>query len=237
MKRSTQDDYYRSTEGDDFFDRCKPDVIPPLRDNKTSVLRFVLDSRVEFKSVLEYGCQYGDLMNHFRTKMGVERCVGVEASAKAIAFGKELYGDRIEWYHGTIADNSLNAAEDQGPFDLVIVEDVFGWISRETLFASIANIDDMLGEGGYLFIRDFLPGFRTRNANHHVKNAKIYNHKVPGSHTLIFQQSGMYEIWNQRVFWELDDRWVREGRVTREKMFDPRWQDVLLRKSFSDYFR
>jgi SAM-dependent methyltransferase len=235
MKKSKQDQHYVEKEGDDFFSRNfegKP--APDLRLNKKTILDQLLNLSPHYARVLEYGCNYGDLLNHLKSNGVSQECVGIEASRKAIQFGQNLYGDKVVFHQGTIATNPLNDAGDGiEPFDLVIVDDVFGWVSRETIFQSVANIDNAIREGGFLFIRDFFPNGKVKNANHHVKDGSVFNFKVPGSHTSIFLASGVYEVVSQKIFM---DRSEMSSGYKSGREFESRWADTILKKSTTSYF-
>jgi len=233
MKKSVQDDYYLNTEGDNFFKRnYEGKAVPKLRPNKQTILTQLNDLQIRATAVLEYGCNYGDLL-HELSKNGAE-CIGVEASSKASELGNSIYPETIRIHKGTIANNPINADEkNDHRFDLIIVEDVFGWVSRETLFRSITNIDNALKEGGYLFIRDFFPAERVRNKNHHVSEDIVFNYKVPGSHAQIFIDSGIYAIHHQRTFIDHTDM---SANYRSSRLFESRWTDVILKKSYKDYF-
>lgn len=233
MKQSIQDDYYLTTEGDNFFKRnFEGKAVPALRPNKQTILTQLTELKIQPTSVLEYGCNYGDLLHALSP--GANECIGVEASTKAVEFGNSIYGGKTRLHKGTIADNPINADEHFAQrFDLVMIDDVFGWVSRETLFHSIANIDKALKDGGYLFIRDFFPAERIRNKNHHVSADIVYNYKVPGSHAQIFIDSGIYAIHHQRTF---IDQTEMSANYRSSRLFESRWTDVILRKSYRDYF-
>ena len=234
MKVSKQDNYYLDFEGDSFFERnFKDKDLPELRIGKQAILENIQNSKIEFNNVLEYGCCYADLLYLLKTKYN-KHVIGVEASAKAIEFSKAKYNDSFLLVHGTISDNEINkTAKYNGYFDLVIIDDVFGWVSRDTLFQSLANIDSMVKDGGYIFIRDFCPDRRIKNRNHHVTNTEIFNFKVPGSHASLFIDSGMYEIVFQKTYY--DDIGISTSYKC-DNTFNYRWTDVILQKSLSNYF-
>ncbi len=235
MKKSRQDQQYLTHEGDDFFRRnFAGRDLPVLRPNKTTILDEINASGIRYSRVLEYGCNYGDLLAYFRCEGLAEECRGVEASGAAVEFGRARYGEKVTFVQGTIADNDINTDDSLvGRFDLVIVDDVFSWVSRETLLHSAANIDNVLADGGHLFIRDFYPDKRVKNLNHHVADGSVYNYKVPGSHAGLFMATGMYEIRRQMIYY--DDK----GMSTDYKCDNPfnyRWTDTILQKSVRDYF-
>lgn len=235
MKKSKQDDYYFEIEGNNFFQRnFKDKIIPELRPNKKIIFDEIKQSKIKFNNVLEYGGNYADLLYYLKQNENIHDAICVEASNDAIKFGKQNYGNSINFIHGTISNNKINDDPSfQNYFDLIIVDDVFGWVSRETLFQSITNIDNALTDNGYLFIRDFLPDKRIKNQNHHVKEGIVYNYKVPNSHASIFLASGMYEIEWQKVFF--DDTPMSTNYKTNER-FIYRWTDIILKKSNSNYF-
>ena len=62
--------------------------------------------------------------------------------------------------------------------DLTIVNDVFCWISRETLFQSINNIDRTLKVMADFLIRDFYPEKFTANPISTSGDYSVYCYKV-----------------------------------------------------------
>ncbi len=231
---STQDEEYLEHEADAFFERNHADAATDrLRRKKREIVEAVASCGIEPRRVLEYGCNYGDLLDYYATR-GAERCVGVEPSAKAVEFGRDAYGDSIELHRGTIAENPVrDDAMFGGFFDLVVVDDVFCWVSRETIFASVANIDRALADGGHLFIREFLPPQSVRNVNRHVAGDRVYCYKPARTHASMFLGAGSYEVVWRRVWIDADDAWVKERGASA---LESRWQDVLLEKSWSKFF-
>jgi SAM-dependent methyltransferase len=234
--KSAQDRHYLEVEGDAFFARNFADADPSiLRPGKRRIAEAIEAAGVVPKRVLEFGCNYGDLLEHYAREHSAE-AIGVEASGAAVAFGRKAYGDCIRLEHGTLADNAISADEAaRASFDLVVVDDVLCWVSRETLLQSIANIDAAISDGGFLFLREFLPLANQRNRNHHVdpSQADVYCYKPAAPHYKIFTATGTYEVIWQQVWMDRQDGWLkREGRDA----FESRWSDVVLRKSYSDYF-
>jgi SAM-dependent methyltransferase len=235
MKESKQDNYYLVKEGNSFFHRnIKDDDIPELRTNKKVILDHINESKIEFQNVLEFGCNYGDLLFYFQNKNKLKNCIGVEPSSDAIEFGKKKYGKKIKLYNGTIAKNTINSNKKfENFFDLIIIDDVFGWVSRETILQSVANIDNLLKNDGHIFIRDFFPDKCIRNKNHHVKGGFVSNFKVPQSHASIFLSTGIYEIHWQKIFF---DNIGMSTNYKTNNIFNYRWTDVILKKSYKNYF-
>ena len=235
MKESKQDDYYLQKEGNNFFQRnFKNTLVHELRPNKKIILDEIKESKIKFNNVLEYEGNYADLLFYLKKNENIQKAVCVEASKDAIEFGKQNYEDSINFVHGTISNNKINNDPSfQNFFDLIIIDDVFGWVSRETLFQSITNIDNALTENGHLFIRDFFPDKRIKNKNHHVKEGFVYNYKLPNSHASIFLASGLYEIEWQKIFF---DKTSMSTNYKTNDHFMYRWTDIILKKSNSSYF-
>lgn len=234
MQTSPQDQHYLNVEADAFHERNHAAADPhALRDYKRKILARLDNAGVNPKRMIEFGCAYGDLLNHYAVENGTE-AFGVEPSAKAVELGKQAYKDRVTLIQGTMADNEIIAdTRNHGTFDLIVVDDVFCWVSRETLFQSVANLDALLADGGFLYIQEFLPLHQTRNPNHHVTGQDVYCYKPRGPHMAMFTASGVYEIIYQEISLDKNDKWVKgEARAP----FESRWSNVVLRKSVSDYF-
>lgn len=234
MKRSHQDRTYLESEADNFFERCQGDTDPSeLRPYKREIVERLTSAGVTPRRMLEYGCNYGDLLAHYAREHGTEAC-GVEPSSRAVELGQSAYGDLVDLRVGTIADNSLNEEPGtSGRFDLIVVDDVFCWVSRETIFQSVANIDNSLCDGGFLYIREFFPLHQRRNVNHHVESGDVFCYKPRGPHMDMFTASGVYEVVWQQVDLDRSDSWVAGGA---QSAFESRWSTVVLRKSLTDYF-
>ncbi|MBW2292714.1 MAG: methyltransferase domain-containing protein [Deltaproteobacteria bacterium] len=247
MGRSLQDQHYLEVEADAFFERNNRDVDPDtLRATKRSIVEAIDACGIKPRRVLEYGCNYGDLLKHY-ADLGAE-CHGVEPSRQAIEFGRKSYGSAIHLCQGTLADNPINAslsatggdASDleaeryRGYFDLVVIEDVFCWVSRETLFQSIANVDTLLADGGHLFIREFAALSHSKNRNHHVEEAEVYCFKPAMTHADMLAGSGVYATIYHKLWMDRLDTWVESAE---QDPFQSRWSDTVLRKSLRDYYR
>lgn len=229
-----QDRRYLLTEADAFHERNHASSDPAtLRPRKARIAEQLARGGARPSAVIEFGCAYGDLLDHFAREHGA-RAVGVEPSAKAVEMGRAAYGDAVELHVGTMADNPVSAdPASRGAYDVVVVDDVFCWVSRETIFASVANLDALLRDGGFLFVQEFLPLRQVRNRNHHVSEEEVWCHKPRGPHSAMFTASGAYEVVYQEVHMDGDDLWLRERGLDP---FESRWASTVLRKSFGEYF-
>ena len=75
-------------------------------------------------------------------------------------------------------------------FDLVIINFVFNWIDRSNLLRSVAEIDRLLVDGGFLIIGDFLPSNLTKVRYHHLPEKEVYTYKQ--NYAATFLASGLY---------------------------------------------
>ena len=73
----------------------------------------------------------------------------------------------------------------------------------------------------------------TKNQNHHVKDEFVYNFKVENSHAGIFLASGIYQVEWQKIFF---DKIGFSTSYKSDNLFNYRWIDVILRKSYSGFF-
>lgn len=234
MATFEQDRRYLATEADAFHERNHATAdTSVLRPRKRLIAEQLAKGGAKPRSVIEFGCAYGDLLHHYAVENDA-RAVGVEPSVKAVELGRAAYGDHVALHQGTMADNAVSAdPESVGAFDTVVVDDVFCWVSRETLFRSVANLDALLADGGFLFIQEFLPLRQVKNRNHHVSQEDVWCYKPRGPHAAMFLASGVYEVVYQEVRMDGDDLWIRENQADP---FESRWSSVVLRKSVGDYF-
>jgi len=235
LKKSKQDEYYLDSEGDDFFKRNFANKeIPDLRLNKKVIYDEIKESGISYKKVLEFGGNCGNLLYNMKQNNDATECFNVEASKDAVEFGKKNFQDSVNFVHGTIANNDIsNNKKFENYFDLIIIDDVLDWVSRETIFQSVTNIDNLLKDDGFVFIRDFYPDKNTKNQNHHVKDGFVYNFKVKNSHAGIFLASGIYQVEWQKIFF---DKIGFSTSYKCDNLFNYRWTDVILRKSYSGFF-
>jgi ubiquinone/menaquinone biosynthesis C-methylase UbiE len=191
-----QDDFYLKIEANAFFDRWKiaqgKKYDGKLRENKQSILS-QMEKNISLKNlkVLEVGCFIGDLLGHLKKKYSCD-VYGIEPSSKACDLAKKKFNLKIE--NSTFIKSnffSLNIKK-KNTFDLIILDDVLSWMSRQHIMQVLAIIDWLLKIDGAIFFRDFSPSFSFAYENHHQKNNDIYNFKQSYGHRNFFLQTGMY---------------------------------------------
>ena len=100
-------------------------------------------------SVLELGCGTGEFLSYLEAK-GVKRYLGVERDAKAVA----VLPDNIQ-SKTKVADiwDYLTTAENQTPFDHIVLLDVLEHFTIVEGAKLLAGLDPLLNKGGLIFIR------------------------------------------------------------------------------------
>lgn len=178
-----QDQIFDASEADRWFERNKEDLDKNrlLGDLALQLLELY---RLRPKRVLEVGAANGLRLATIAERYG-SRAVAVEPSRKALEAGKASF-PRIEFVQGTAAAVPLD-----DPFDLVIVNGVFCWVDRTTLLASVAEIDRLVTDGGFLIIGDFSPSNRLKVRYHHLPDQQVYTYKQ--NYADVFLASGLYQ--------------------------------------------
>src|SRR3990170_3003377 len=180
--RASQDGIFAEFEGDRWFgrnrealERFDPQDDPPLRLMDLYGLRP--------RRVLEVGAANGLRLATIARQGGV-RAVAVEPSAQAVTDGRARFPE-VEFVRGEAHAVPLDAS-----FDLIIANFVFHWIDRARLLGSVAEIDRLLEDGGFLMIGDFCPPHPTRVAYHHLPEHRVYTYKQ--DYAAPFLASGLY---------------------------------------------
>ncbi len=186
-----QDEIFKKSEGDKWFERNE-NFLRNEAVKRDVPLYLIRKFSLKPKNVLEVGCSNGWRLNEIRKRCGA-KCTGVEPSQKAISAGKRTYR-KIIFRKGAAADIPAAA----GKFDLVIVSYVFHWISRKNLLRSVAEIDRVLMDGGFLVLCDFLPDRPVKVFYHHLPKGKVYTYKT--DYGRLFTDSGIYKTAEKIVF-------------------------------------
>jgi SAM-dependent methyltransferase len=226
-----QDNLYLSIESNAFFDRWIKNrgenySDSTLRANKASILNYLhKEVSIDKAKVLEVGCFIGDLLAHLRDNYDCN-VYGVEPSSSACEYARKKFMLEVE---NCIFSSSqfFSLSKDKfSYFDLIIVDDVLSWMSRDIILPVIGVIDWLLKPGGHIFIRDFSPSFPFRIENHHQLGKSVFNYKQAGGHRAMFLQSGKYLeqstlISNHTSLQRVD---------TSSRVDSSTWADTILRK-------
>jgi cyclopropane fatty-acyl-phospholipid synthase-like methyltransferase len=223
-----QDKVYLDKEADDFFERNKYnfDNLPTKKKDLVDNFEQYIVSK-SISNVLEIGCHIGDLLNYSVEKFEAQNGFGIEPSGNAVEEGNNRFSQKCRFIKGVASQDDV--FDNIPACDLVIVNDVFCWISRESILRSVANIDEHIRDSGYLIIRDFLPSSFIRNQNRHVNDQEVFCHKIIGSHAEIFKQIGNYQVLASRVF---SDVQLSLTETHEYGASENRWIDILLHKTW-----
>jgi SAM-dependent methyltransferase len=133
--------------------------------------------------VVEIGAANGFRLAAIRGRTGAD-VVAVEPSARAILNGKASF-PFVAFVRGAASAVPLRES-----FDLVIVNFVFHWIDRANLLRSVAEVDRLVQDGGFLIIGDFHPANFLQVPYHHLKNENVRTYKQ--NYAATFIASGLY---------------------------------------------
>jgi SAM-dependent methyltransferase len=175
-------------------------------------------------SFLELGCSNGWRLGRLREAFGKHRrYVGVDPSFEALALGKSEQPG-VEFHRGMLSDVPL-----RDRFGIVIVNFVLHWVDRSSLARSVAEIDRLVEDGGYLLIGDFFPDFQQKRAYHHLPGGGIYTFKqdYPKAFTALGTYGELVRISHEHA--GAADAYASVGS-------DERAVCCLLRKSLVGYY-
>ena len=179
-----QDNIFFNQEGDAWYNRNAKILGQNLENDFPLKLIKILNLKPV--SVLEVGAANGYRLAEISNRFKSEKYVAIEPSQEAIKDGQKKF-PFIQFRRGLMYDLPLQENEE---FDLVIVNFVLHWISRNKLFRSVSELDRAIADGGYLILGDFLPDVKTKVKYHHLPEEEVYTYKQ--DYAEIFLSSGLY---------------------------------------------
>lgn len=178
MSKSQRNIWFES-ESDKWFLRNKE-----LLGKKQDIIFLLLDLyKIKPERVLEIGCANGYRLAKIYEKYDCE-VLGVEPSEKAIEDGKSKW-PFIKFQRTMCEDFNV-----EGNFDLIIMNFVFHWISRDNLIKSVLKIDGSLRKEGFLIIGDFGPEAFIKRKYHHLPDESVFTYKQ--HYQSLFTSTGLY---------------------------------------------
>jgi SAM-dependent methyltransferase len=177
-----QDRFFSDDEGDRWFERNRGalNAFDPSADLPLKIISLY---GLTPERVLEIGAANGFRLAAIHRRTGAE-VVAVEPSAQAVLHGKASF-PFITFIRGTASAVPLRDS-----FDLVVVNFVFHWIDRRSLLRSVAEVDRLVSDGGYLLIGDFHPANQLQVPYHHLKTEEVFTYKQ--NYAATFVASGLY---------------------------------------------
>lgn len=228
----SQDDFYQNVESEAWFkrnhltyDASKAREGFLLRKNKQSIYNLLL-GKLELKdlSTLEIGCSVGDLLFVLREK---HKChiKGIEPSGSAVQTARDVFGLEVE--ESTFLKSSLFTlnSSSMASFNLIILDDVIGWMDPKVLLSSLGALDWLLAENGHIFVRELYSPHAIRVKNHHYPKEQVFTYRYPGGVTKSFVDSGCYRSVVENLY---EDRGLQKVQSSQTNAL---WKDSMLQKS------
>ncbi len=204
-----QNEIFYNKEGNGWFNR---NMTGPFRygneyKNMMGTLKILELYKLNPKNILDIGSSNGLWLSYVHEKYK-SNCHAVDPSEEAIKDGMKKYP--------FIKFN--RSAADQIPyrdnyFDIVHVNFVFCWISRETLLKSVSEIDRVLENKGFLILRDFCPQTPEKVPYHHHTKDEVWTFKQDNSK--LFTSLGRYDLLATLTGSELDEICVETDKNKR----------------------
>jgi len=181
----TQDSVFKESEGDAWFERNREKLrhFSPYYDPPSQL---IYTYKLKPTKILEVGAANGVRLAALFDSLNGPCVTAVEVSRAAIEDGKAWHKN-VVFVQGEISNIPI-----KDTFDLVIVNFVLHWVSRDNLLRAVAEVDRLLCDGGHLIIGDFYPSNRTKNPYHHVAADEVYTYKQ--DYSAIFTASGLYHV-------------------------------------------
>ena len=232
-----QEDYFARFEAEQYFTRTTSmfdpnDVIEhlSLRPNKLSIYE-MLNDNIDLNQlrVLEVGCSVGDLLYVLRRLNNCE-VAGVEPSVSASKICSEVFEIEVECCTFSLSSFYSLDMRVKERFDLIILDDVVGWMDPSTILPSLAAVDHLLAEEGHLFIRELFSPFSFRVPNHHHPSRELFNYRYGGGLQKYFCFGGQYLPLQEST---------RNGanfQKIETAQFFSIWRDSILKKSATNLF-
>ncbi len=164
-----QDQTFWNGEGDRWWERNRS----KLKTGEDLVLNVIErnSDHLKLETVLDVGCATGWRIAKIQDQYG-SICYGVDASENAINEGKIQFPN-LKLTRALASKLPFGSLT----FDLVIINFLFCWISRQALLNSVAELDRVLKHDGHLVIGDFLPYEPTEAKYHHLPDQGVKTYK------------------------------------------------------------
>jgi len=182
LMQSSQDDIFAAFEADRWFERNRR-ALARIDPSKDFPLRLMELYGLRPRRVLEVGAANGYRLAFIHQNYGC-KVVAVEPSLSAVRDGK------VQFPEVAFVNALAHAIPLKESFDLIIVNNVFHWVDRAHLLRSVAEIDRLQEDGGFLIIGDFYPSTLVRIRYHHLTDRVVYTYKQ--NYAATFLASGLY---------------------------------------------
>lgn len=163
----SQEEYFRTVGGDAYFERNAAMQDEPRHHSAFGLLAD-LDGRLpEIRRAAVIGGAAGREAAALAELIPGCKVTNVDISPRAIEHGRAVF-PHLEHRCASISAPGGEFADAVGEQDLVFLVGVLIWIDRRGLARAVANVDEVLRDGGLLLIEDFLPPTARRNPIRHA---------------------------------------------------------------------
>ena len=178
---------FQQSEGDAWFKRNAQHLGKDVEAD--APLSLIKSNGIKPKRVLEIGAANGYRLAWIRRMWRCE-CWGIDPSKEAVRDGSSRFpqihlsvgvGHQLPYIGGS-----------RGGFDLIIVNFVFHWVDRKYLLGTVAEIDRVLSDEGFLVIGDFYPDYPSKTRYHHLPEQEVWTWKQ--NYAAPFLASGLYRL-------------------------------------------
>jgi SAM-dependent methyltransferase len=173
-------------EGDAWFLRNRQHLADEGHGEQDPVVRLLDGAGVRPTAALEVGASNGWRLAALVRRFGCA-ATAVEPSPLAVRDGEARFS-AVRFVRGQAHDLAGLA---DGSFDLAVVNFVLHWVDRRALLRSVAEIDRVLRDGGWLVVGDFDPPAPQRVRYHHRPDADVWTYKQ--DYPAIWLASELYE--------------------------------------------
>jgi SAM-dependent methyltransferase len=219
-----QDSVFLKGEGDSWFNR-NAQGLENKKDKFDWPLYFLdlIEDKSNIKTVVELGCSNGWRLGKLQEKYPDLQLSGIDPSLEAVESGRKQFPG-INLQQGLLSDIPFD-----GAFDVAIVFGVFCWVDRQSLAKSIAEVDRVVKDNGFLIIGDFSPGYQQKRPYQHLAGNNVFTYKQDYPQT--FTSLGIY---HELAKFSNDYVKCNLGLQTPEPGM--RWSCSILQKSLTGFY-
>lgn len=193
MSEHQQKEAFLQYEANSWFERNKA-ALQRYEAKNDRIISLLKEYKIAPQSVLEIGSSAGYRLNGIRQAFGDVQVTGVEPSDEAIRYGQLQY-PAVHFIHTTADEMSQLEAE---MFDVVIVGFVLYVVDRKLLLKSLAEIDRVLKNNGFLIVIDFFSETATKRNYEHIREFQAFSYKQ--RYDEVFAATQLYQLLHRSCY-------------------------------------
>ncbi len=189
---NSQKEAFIKYEANSWFERNKT-VVDKFNENDDYIIKLLDSYKIQPQKFLEIVSSAGYRLNAIKTKYSNCEVYGIDPSTDAVEYGKIKY-PHVNLNIGTIDKLPFESHF----FDVLLVGFVCYVVDRELLLQSIAEVDRVLKNNGYLIIVDFFSESPVKNKYEHISDFQAYSFKQ--KYEDIFVSSHLYQLLDKSTY-------------------------------------